>query len=133
MGTEATRQVVESWLARANSGDVAGAMALFAEDATWSNIGSTRFSGDFVGLKSITDDLLGPLFGALEAGITSEVEAVVADGERAVVISRGFARTRTGRDYNNSYCQVFTVKDGKIVKVREYMDTALIDAVFGRA
>lgn len=131
MSTETTRQVVEKWLSLANSGDIAGAMALFADDAVWSNIGSTRFSGDYAGLQSITNDLLGPLFGALEDGIRSDVEAVVADGERAVVLSRGSARTKAGNDYNNSYAQVFTVRDGKIVAVREYMDTALIDRAFG--
>ena len=57
----------------------------------------------------------------------------MADGERAVVLSRGTARTKAGKDYNNTYAQVFTVRDGKIVSVREYMDTALVDAVFGSA
>jgi ketosteroid isomerase-like protein len=130
MDTEETRQVVKKWLSLANSGDVAGAMALFADDAVWSNIGSTRFSGDFVGLQAITGELLGSLFGALENGIRSEVEAVIADGDRAVVLSRGSARTKTGKDYNNTYAQVFTVRGGKIVAVREYMDTALINEAF---
>jgi ketosteroid isomerase-like protein len=133
MQTEETRRVVEQWLSLAGSGDVEGAMALFAEEAVWSNIGSTRFSGDFVGLKAIVQDLIGPLFGTLEAGIRSEVEALIADGEQAVVLSRGTARTKSGRDYNNTYAQVFTVRGGKIVRVREYMDTALIDRVFDDA
>jgi ketosteroid isomerase-like protein len=133
MGTETTREVVELWLSRANSGDVAGAMALFAEDAVWSNIGSTRFSGDYSGIEAITRDLLGPLFDALDGGIRSRVESVIADGDQAVVLSQGMARAKSGRDYNNSYAQVFTVRDGKIVSVREYMDTALIDSVFGSA
>ncbi|WP_040362468.1 nuclear transport factor 2 family protein [Congregibacter litoralis] len=130
MKTEETRQLVQHWLSLAGSGNVEGAMALFAEDAVWTNIGSTKFSGDFVGLKAITEDLLAPLFGALEDGIHSEVESVIADGEQAVVLSRGAARTRSGVEYNNSYAQVFTVRGGKIVSVREYMDTALIDRVF---
>ena len=133
MKTDKTRQVVEHWLSLASSGDVEGAMALFTEDAVWTNIGSTMFSGDFVGLKAITEDLLGPLFGALEAGIRSDVESVIADGEQAVVLSRGAARTKSGSEYNNTYAQVFTVRGGKIVSVREYMDTAHIDRVFGRA
>jgi len=37
----------------------------------------------------------------------------------------------TGRPYNNTYCQVFSVRDGKIRTVTEYMDTALVDEVFG--
>jgi ketosteroid isomerase-like protein len=131
MSTEETRQLVTRWLELAGRGEVEAAMGLFAPEAVWSNIGSTRFSGDFVGLAEIGEKLLGPLFASLEDGIRSEVEAVIADGDRAVVLSAGRARTRTGKDYNNTYAQVFTVRDGKIVSVREYMDTALVDAVFG--
>ena len=131
MSTEDTRATVERWLELAGSGDINGAMALFAEDAVWSNIGSTRFSGDFVGVQGILEGLIGPLFAELEAGIASDLEAVIADGDRAVVLSSGKARTHTGKDYNNTYAQVFTVRDGRIVSVREYMDTALVDAVFG--
>ena len=133
MKTEETRKVVEQWLSLANSGDVEGAMTLFSEDAVWTNIGSTKFSGEFTGLKAISEDLLGPLFSALEEGIQSNVESVIADGEQAVVLSRGAAHTKSGSEYNNTYAQVFTVRGGKIVSVREYMDTALIDRVFGNA
>ncbi|MEL7043532.1 MAG: nuclear transport factor 2 family protein [Pseudomonadota bacterium] len=131
MSTEETRATVARWLELAGSGDIDGAMALFAEDAVWSNIGSTRFSGDFVGVQGILEGLIGPLFAELESGIASDLEAIVADGDRAVVLSKGKARTRGGTDYNNTYAQVFTVRDGRITGVREYMDTALVDAVFG--
>ena len=33
------------------------------------------------------------------------------------------ARTRTGRCYENGCIGVFTIEDGKIRSVREYMDT----------
>ncbi|WP_439106800.1 nuclear transport factor 2 family protein [Congregibacter sp.] len=131
MRTEATRALVSRWIELAGKGDVDGAMALFSPDAVWTNIGSTRFSGRFEGIQEIMQGLLGPLFGSLEGTIESDIEAVIADGSRAVVLSRGIARSRSGADYNNTYAQVFTVEDGRIVAVREYMDTALIDAVFG--
>jgi ketosteroid isomerase-like protein len=113
MSTEETRQLVNRWLDLAGSGEVEAAMGLFAPDAVWSNIGSTRFSGEFRGLAEIGEKLIGPLFASLENGIQSDVEAVIADGDRAVVLSAGRARTRSGEDYNNTYAQVFTVRDGK--------------------
>lgn len=58
---------------------------------------------------------------------------MIADGERVVVLSRGSAKTRAGAPYNNTYAQLFTVREGRIVAVREYMDTALVDRVFGAA
>jgi ketosteroid isomerase-like protein len=131
MPTEESRAVVQSWVDSTARGDIEAALALFDENAVWTNIGSTRFSGQYVGLRGITEELIGPLFAELEGGIESEVEALIADGDRAVLLTRGRARTRDGKDYNNTYAQVFTVAGGRIVAVREYMDTALIDAVFG--
>jgi ketosteroid isomerase-like protein len=131
MPTEDSRAVVQSWVDCTARGDIDAALALFDENAVWENIGSTRFSGRFVGLRRIVEDLIGPLFAELEGGIQSEVEALIADGERAVLLSRGTASTRDGKAYNNTYAHVFTVMDGRIVAVREYMDTALVDAVFG--
>jgi uncharacterized protein len=45
-----------------------------------------------------------------------------------VVLARGQVRTIRGEDYNNSYCFVSRMRDGKMVELREYMDTALAEA-----
>jgi ketosteroid isomerase-like protein len=34
------------------------------------------------------------------------------------------ARTARGIDYDNAYCGIFTVRDGRIAAVREYLDSA---------
>jgi ketosteroid isomerase-like protein len=34
--------------------------------------------------------------------------------------------------YNNKYCLVIAVTDGKIAQVREYLDSELVTAVFGK-
>lgn len=66
MGTEESRSVVQRWLALASAGDIDGAFALFADDAVWSNIGTTRYSGDFRGREDILGRLIGPLFTQLD-------------------------------------------------------------------
>ena len=43
----------------------------------------------------------------------------------------GRAETVDGVPYNNTYCQVIHIRDGQMARVTEYMDTALIDSVFG--
>ena len=79
------------------------------------------------------EGLLGPLFGQLKAGIASSIEALIAEDDMVVALTLGQAETHDGTPYNNTYCQVLRIADGKIAEVREYMDTALIDAVFGKA
>ena len=46
---------------------------------------------------------------------------------------RGEVKTKGGQDYNNSYCFVLRLEDGKLVELREYLDTALVERVFGAA
>jgi ketosteroid isomerase-like protein len=133
MTTADNKQLVLDFYAAGARGDMDTCFAMLADDVTWTNIGSTRFSGTYAGKQAIAEGLLGPLFGQLKAGIASEVERIVAEGDTVVAQTRGTAETLDGVPYNNTYCQVFTVRDGRIAAVTEYMDTALIDSVFGAA
>ena len=60
-----------------------------------------------------------------------DLEMVLADGDHVVVLARGDTMTTEGQRYNNDYCFVFRLEAGKIVSVREYLDTKLADAVLG--
>ena len=46
--------------------------------------------------------------------------------------ARGKSNTKAGGTYNNTYCQVFKVANGKIVEMVEYLDTELVTAAFGK-
>ena len=133
MGIAENKQVVLDFYEAGARGDMDNSFALLADDIVWTNIGSTQFSGTFVGKQAIAEELLGPLFGRLKAGIASQIEHLIAEGETVVAQTLGMAETLNGTQYNNTYCQVIQIRDGKIAAVKEYMDTALIDSVFGRA
>ena len=123
------KQIVQAFYDSANRGDMDTCMGQLAEDVTWTNIGTTRYSGTFQGKVDLVTRLLQPVFGQLQAGIASVVDNIVAEGDFVVVQSRGNAETKDGRPYNNTYCHVFKIRDGKIVKVTEYLDTELASAV----
>jgi uncharacterized protein len=55
--------------------------------------------------------------------VSLEVTCIVADGDQVVVEWTSRARNRAGRPYENFCIGVFTVRDGRIHAVREYMDT----------
>jgi uncharacterized protein len=59
------------------------------------------------------------------------IEEVIAEGERVVVLGRGQVTTKAGKDYNNSYCFVLRIADGRLLELREHLDTALVESVFG--
>ena len=131
MGIAENKQVVLNFFEAGARGDMDACMALVSDEIVWTNIGTTKFSGSYSGKQVLMEQLLGPLFGQLKAGIASEVERLTAEGDIVVVQTAGTAETLDGEPYNNSYCQVMRIEDGKIVEVKEYMDTALVVSVFG--
>ncbi len=133
MGIVENKQVVIDFYEAGARGDIDACFSLVADDITWKNVGSTKFSGTYKGKQALMEELLGPLFGQLKAGISATIEALIAEDDIVVALTRGQAETLDGTPYNNTYCQVIRVADGKFAEVTEYMDTALIDAVFGKA
>ena len=76
-------------------------------------------------------DLVGPLFARLAEPYLTTAELIIADGDHVAVQAKGNAETHEGDRYDNDYCFVFTLKNNKIVKVVEYMDTILADQALG--
>ncbi len=132
MGIEENKQIVLDFYAAGARGDMNACFALLADDITWTNIGSTKLSGTYSGKQALIDQLLGPLFSQLKAGIASRVERLTAESDIVVAQTSGSAETLDGVPYNNSYCQVIRIRDGKIAEVKEYFDTELTSSVFGR-
>lgn len=131
MSIERNKDVVRAFYAAGDVGDVETAMGLMSDEISWTNIGSTDFSGTFEGKDDLAANLLGPLFSRLQAGIKSTIDLMVAEGDYVVVQDRGTAETIDGRPYNNTYCHIFRIEEGKIVEVTEFFDTALAQRVLG--
>ena len=91
---------------------------------------TTRFSGTYRGKTSLLNDLVGPLFSQFEDQYTNVADRFIADDDYVVVECRGKATTKSGRPYNNKYCFVFRIENGKIKDVTEYMDTQLVVTTF---
>jgi ketosteroid isomerase-like protein len=131
MGIAENKQVVIDFYDAAGRGDIDTCFALLADDIQWTNIGTTRLSGTYQGKQDLVERLLGPLFSQLRAGIRSRIERLVGEGDIVVAQTSGTAETLDGRPYNNTYCQVIRLRDGQIIEVKEYLDTALVSEVFG--
>lgn len=131
MGTTENRAIIRRFYEAGNAGDLEAALAVLADDVTWTNIGSTPFSGTFTGKDVLLAELLGPVFSRLNGGIHATIDNVVAEGDFVVVQARGAAETIDGRPYNNTYCHVFQLRDDEIARVTEYFDTQLAERALG--
>jgi uncharacterized protein len=127
------KKIVRAFYEAGNRGDFDACFAMIADDVTWTNIGTTSLSGTYRGKADLMENLLGPLFERLEGGIRSEIVRLVAESDYVVAQTSGTASTKDGREYNNRYCQVIRLRDGKFVEVTEYFDTHLTGTVFGFA
>ena len=131
MSIDENKQVVLNFYEAAARGDMDSCFALLADDVVWINIGTTKFSGTYRGKQALVDQLLGPLFAQLKAGISTTVKSLIAESDMVVAQTAGTAETIDGVPYNNSYCQVIRIRNGRIAEVKEYFDTQLAASVLG--
>jgi len=126
--TEKSRRIVLDAIDALNKGDGEGWLAAFHEDFEFTIPGNDSLSGTKKGLKAFRD-LIENVGERLEVTITIKLTNVIASGEWVVTESLGHSVTKAGDDYNQTYCILFQVRDGKIIKYVEYHDTALIRKV----
>jgi ketosteroid isomerase-like protein len=108
-------------------------LATMSEDVRWTLIGTTKFSGTMNGKQEIVDKLFKPIFAQLETPGSNVIDNIIAEGDYVAVQQHGTGRrTKSGRDYNNTYCIVYKVLEGKIKEITEYCDTELVTSAFGR-
>ena len=99
-----------------------------ADDVVWIIEGQSRHSRRYEGKAAIQNELVPALFANFATDYRNFADAIIAEDDRVVVLARGEVKTVRGEDYNNSYCFVLRMRGGKIVELREYMDTALAEA-----
>src|SRR4051794_24363435 len=127
MTTEDPKNVVVRYIEAVRHGDAETIRDSFAEDATWLLRGDLPIAGLWTGRDTIINDFLGAAAVYLLPGSAPEVKAthVIAEGDQVVAEWTSRATTRFGAPYENHCLGVFTVRDGRITSVREYMDTRL--------
>jgi ketosteroid isomerase-like protein len=125
-----SREVVEDFLETFSTGDVENILAGMTEDATWWVAGTMEgISGTY------TREEFGGLAGGIGAGtkegrIQLTPHAWTVDGDRVAVETESYAELTNGRVYNNHYHFLFVVRDGRIHRVKEYLDTQHTAAIF---
>ena len=117
------KTVVRDFLATFSRGDVDGVLDAMSDDATW------WVSGGLDGMSGTYEKAT---FGPLLRGATAMYEegalritptSMIAEGDKVAVEAEGHATMTSGRVYAPRYHFLFEVAGGKVLRVREYMDT----------
>jgi uncharacterized protein len=101
-------------------------MDCLGEDIRWTIIGSTAWSRTYEGKRAVADELMRPLFAQFADRYTSKATRVLADGDVVVIECRGKVTTKTGKPYNQTYCYICRMDQGKVRELTEYLDTELV-------
>jgi uncharacterized protein len=70
-----------------------------------------------------------PVMAQLDGSYRIEPDIILADGDRVVVQARGHGTTKRGDAYDQTYCFILRLADGRITEVIEHCDTALAERV----
>ena len=132
MGAAENKEIVRNMFAELSKGNPEGFLDEMADDVRFTIIGTTKFSGTCNGKQELISKVLGPLSAQLEGGLTISPENFIADGDYVAMQARGKSNTKSGGTYNNTYCQVFRLANGKVQEVTEYLDTELVTRAFGK-
>jgi uncharacterized protein len=102
-----------------------------ADDASWIVTGQYSWSHQFNGREAILNGLMGQFRSLFAERPRIVGYNFIADGDYVAVEARGDNVTKTGLRYDNQYCMVFRIEDGKIREIKEYCDSTLIERVLG--
>jgi ketosteroid isomerase-like protein len=132
MSIQDNKRTVREYLAHFKRAAVPDLLAAMSEDATWWILGKPHlFAGAGTKSKADMERIWRGLFSHMEDGLEMTVIGMVAEDDKVAVEIRSHADLTDGRVYENQYHMLFTLRQGKIVGVKEYADTLLIADMFG--
>lgn len=132
MSEQENVQIAKDTFAAIGRGDLQGLLALFAEGIEWIIPGEWPLAGTHRGHAGVAD-LFQKAFEMVELSF-SEPREFVAQGDRVLVV--GFAKGRvkaTNRTFEDHWVFAFTVRNGKVTNIREYIDTLALARGFEMA
>ena len=123
--------LARSFYTAVGGGDIPGAFALLAPDVSWTEAtGFPSYGGTYHGPDAVLQNVFMRLGSEWEgfAGVPAEF---IAQGDTVVVLGQYSGTYKaTGRKFTAPFAHVWTAKNGKLVKFRQFTDTALArDAV----
>src|SRR3982751_6733654 len=132
MSAAANKKLMQGIFARIAAGDRTAFVDCLADEVTMRVTGQYSWWRTFKGKTALLRDLYGYLSTLLVEGRRAVPLRFFADEDHVVVEARGEMQTKSGVRYENEYCLIYRLKDGKIVEMREYCDSVLTEAVLGK-
>jgi uncharacterized protein len=131
MTAEANKRMMQSIFEAVGRGDRAAYVDAMHDDLVMQVMGSSSWSQKVRGKARVLDVFFGHVSSRLSARNPTKPFRFLADEDWVVMEAKGDMVALDGRPYRNDYCLHYRLADGKIVKMKEYMDTALCEDRLG--
>ena len=103
--------------------DPAGLAAVCDPQVSWEITPGFPYGGTFIGIESVFKDFFAPLGQAFEDW-RPEVENILDAGDEVIGLGRYRTRAKaTGKVMTAGFAHVWSVQDGKVIRLRQYADT----------
>ena len=131
MSAADNKKLMQEIFARVAVGDGGLFVEHLADDVVMRVSGQYSWSRTFTGKQSVLRDLFGVVHERTTGARRTIPLRFITEGDIVVVEARGEMTARTGVAYNNEYCLIYRLRDGKIAEITEYQDSTLCERVLG--
>jgi ketosteroid isomerase-like protein len=118
-----------------STGDLDRIRDIFHDDAVWQvQVKGIAGEGAHQGKKGIVDDFLAPIRGMFKPGDPKvTLNSIASNGPLVIGEASGRGTFTDGRPYENLYAFAIEFRDGKVYRLREYMDSFYVAKLQGLA
>jgi len=118
-----------------SGGDLEKIRVTFHDDAIWQvQVKGILGEGSHRGKKAIVDDFLAPVRGMFKPGDPKlNITTLASQGPLVIGEIEAHGTFADGRAYDNLYVFALEIKDGKVYRLREYMDSLYVAKLQGLA
>jgi ketosteroid isomerase-like protein len=128
---ERNKALITHWYEALAAGDFETIFAMHDDDVIYNMVGNTPVSGRIYGKDACCNGMIAEkLLEKLVPGgfrFAKRWHIVAAEGDRVVGLMEGGGPTLNGGNYDQTYCEIFTIRDDKIVAMHNFFDTVLVE------
>ena len=112
------------------NGDGAAFFEQVADDVDWTVMGTHPLAGHYPSKQAFIAGTFAKLGQVLPQGAQLHVEHLLVKDDQAVVELHSLATAKNGMRFDNRYCWIVYFQDARIVRVRAYLDSAMVARLF---
>jgi ketosteroid isomerase-like protein len=125
--SDSNKILVTQFFDALNRGDVAFIVDAYAADGCVQTMGNTLISGVFS--REQVAASAGGIFEVFPNGLTFTILNMVGEGDKVAVEATSVGEHISGQTYSNEYHFLFEFQSGKLIRLKEYMDTERVTDV----